>query len=94
MAKEPETPEAKKAREAAQKEADRLAKVREGKLKERLDLISARNQAQKDHDEITNRYKGKVAQHTNPEEIRLNALKDSIKKLNARITVLNKELDG
>lgn len=99
MKKEPETPEEKKAREAAEKAAaaqkkaeEAVQKVREAKSKEKVALAAAKREAQQKIDEIDRQYHGKVKQYTDPDWQKVKVHQATIRDCNEKIAVIDREL--
>lgn len=99
----PETPEAKKAREkaeaaakkaaeAAQKEADRLAKVREDKLKKKVDLAATKRDLEEKIKAINDSQSGTTKQFTGRQLGNLKDLEGRVARIKEQIATIDKEL--
>ena len=85
MQKEPETPEAKKAREAVQK-------AREGKLKEKVKLSSSKRELEKKIEAINRSQKGNAREFTGEELRQLRLHESAISRINEQLAAIDREL--
>lgn len=100
MKKEPETPEEKKAREAAERQAAEAArkaeeaaqKVRQDKATKKVRLAKNKQDLQKKIDEINRSQKGSTRQFTPREEGQLTDLEARVTRINEQIAAIDEEL--